>query len=304
MEQQTVLSRSPHHYRLASNVIFDRIEAEVFIYRGHKIDDKPLVSNYQISKPVVIAGQKLISFNLSKLANDFVKNKISTVGGAGSFTTSLLDSIWVYVDAKLMLGEAVILSDTQYLFALDGFGYSTELFNPEIPTNVLSSINNHVVYNDSDYPIYFKTKDLISIVVNGNTIPFTYSQDYSNQIIGYVNVSNYKGLSTEYNAIFTYGTTDIVVLITTVDFVSSTLTSSIINIPFTITNDGIETYTNVIIQTSIDDAIWVDQESRVAVSPLNAVTISYELGGSTFVRLKLVTDGNTYFSNSVNIGVA
>jgi len=90
------------------------------------------------------------------------------------------------------------------LLILDGFGYTTELANPLLNKKVLSNINSHVIYTGADYPLYFITKNLTSINVNGTNVPFTFNQDFNNQNIGYVNISNYTGVSTYFNAVFVY----------------------------------------------------------------------------------------------------
>ncbi len=194
-----ILSRSPYHFQETPEVLFDEITAEVFIYRGHKITDRPAISNYQLSKSVVQVGQPTISFDVHRLVNDFVKNKYTTIGISGAFTSSLLDSVWVHIEAKIRLAGVEQYQVNQTLLAIDGFGYHTELSNPLISNKILSSITNHVVYNSSVYPLYFITEGLISITADGTNIPFTFSQDQSNQLIGYINASGYSSITFEYD---------------------------------------------------------------------------------------------------------
>lgn len=211
LDEQIILSRSPYHFKLTPGITFDEITAEIFIYRGDKIDDRPAVSTYNLSKSVVQVGQDSINFDIHKLVNDYVKNNYNGVSNiVGAFTTSLLDSVWVYIDAKIYLAGAEQYQANQTLLAVDGFGYHTSLANPNIGyfDTVLSSITNHIIYNDSDYPLYFKTNGLLSIIINGINVPFTFSQDYSNQRIGYVNIANYIGSSTSFTAEFTYDIAD------------------------------------------------------------------------------------------------
>ena len=207
LPEKIILSRSPYHFKLTPGITFDEITAEVFIYRGHKITDRPAIATYNLSKSVVQVGQSTINFDIHKLVNDYVKNVYNGVGTSGAFTTSLLDSVWVYIDAKINLAGVEQYQANQTLLAVDGFGYHTELYNPEISTftRVLNNIGNAIIYNNSDYPLYFITKDLESITINGTSVPFTFSQDYSNQIIGYVNIANYIVTSSNFNATFVYG---------------------------------------------------------------------------------------------------
>jgi len=199
LPEQIILSRSPFHFKVSPSVTYDEITAEVFIYRGHKVDDRPVISNYQLSKAVVQVGQPIISFDVHRLVNDFVKNKYTTIGTSGAFTSSLLDSVWVYIDSKVRLSGVEQYQVKQTLLAIDGFGYHTELSNPLITNKILSSITNHIVYNSSVYPLYFITDGLISITADATDVPFTFSQDYSNQKIGYINASGYSSITFEYD---------------------------------------------------------------------------------------------------------
>lgn len=212
LDEQIILSRSPYHFKLTPGITFDEITAEIFIYRGHKIDDRPAIANYNLSKSVVQVGQGAINFDIHKLVNDYVKNNYDGIGVVGAFTTSLLDSVWVYIDAKIYLAGAEQYQANQLLLAVDGFKYHTEVdsLSPlQFEQNILSNITNHIIYNDSDCPLYFITEGLTTITANGTSVPFTFSQDYSNQKIGYINVANYIGSSTSFDVVFAYGFGDI-----------------------------------------------------------------------------------------------
>jgi hypothetical protein len=142
------------------------------------------------------------------LVNDYVKSNYNGIGVDGAFTTSLLDSVWVYIDAKIYLAGAEQYQANQTVLAVDGFKYHTEVdsLSPiQFEQNVLSSITNHIIYNNSDYPLYFITEGLTTITANGINVPFTFSQDYSNQKIGYINVANYIDGSTSFDVVFAYG---------------------------------------------------------------------------------------------------
>lgn len=210
LADKIILSRSPYNFKLTPGITFDEITAEVYIYRGHKTDDRPLVSNYQISKSVVQVGQDSINFDIHKLVNDFVKNSYNGVAtDPGAYTLSTLDTVWCYIDAKIKLGGAEQYQANQLLLALDGFLYHTDTTNPLLVSEfqyatILTSLSNHIIYNNSDYPIYFLTQDLTGITINGTNVSFTFSQDYSNQKIAYVNVAEYIGSSTSFTAEFEY----------------------------------------------------------------------------------------------------
>jgi len=199
-----VLSRSPFFVSETPLVPFDEIRANLYIYRGDKIADRPLIANYSFSKRIVIALQPKISFDIHKIVNDYVKNNYTAIFGSGANTTSTLDTVWCYVDAEIYFDYAFRYRILQQLLIFDGFGYTTELANPILNKKVLSSIDSHVIYSSADYPLYFITKDLVSINVNGVNAPFTYNQDFNNQRVGYINISNYIGLSTSFNAVFVY----------------------------------------------------------------------------------------------------
>lgn len=203
LEDRAVLSRSPFFISVTPLVAFDEIRANLYIYRGDKVFDKPIIQSFSLSKKIVLALQPKISFDIHKIVNDYVKNNYSAILGIGANTTSTLDTVWCYVDAEIYSNFTFKYRILQQLLIVDGFGYTTELANPVINKKVLSSINNHVIYSGGDYPLYFITKDLTSIIVNGNSIPFTYNQDFNNQNIGYVNISDYATVS-NFNAIFVY----------------------------------------------------------------------------------------------------
>ena len=197
--ERIILSRSPYFFNVTPGVTFDKVTYYIRIWKGNKTFNKPIDATYQTSKYVVIAGQSTISINISNLINDFVKNRIlETFVTTGSSTISLNDSIWCEVIADVQFNDTHLFNITQTFFAVDGFGYYTELYNTDINTRVLSSINKHIIYRGADYPLYFLTKDLVSITVNGGNVPFTYSQDESNQLIGFVNVGEFVGVDTSF----------------------------------------------------------------------------------------------------------
>jgi len=210
LAEKIILSRSPFNFTVTPGISFDEITAEIFIYRGHKTDDRPLVSNYQVSKSVVQVGQPTINFDIHKLVNDFVKNNYNGIADTtGAFTTSTLDSVWCYIDAKINLGGAEQYQANQTLLAVDGFLYHTDYENPIIASQfqyatILSNISNHIIYNGSNYPLYFLTQDLTDITINGTSVPFTFDQDIANQRIAYVNIAEYIGSSTSFTAVFEY----------------------------------------------------------------------------------------------------
>jgi len=204
-EDAVILSRSPYFFKATPTVLYDSMRVDVYIYRGHKVDDIPLEPNFQASKFVIQAGQPIISIDVHKLVNDFVQNEFTQNVSLGVQTTNQLDSVWVYIDSGIYLENVLLYSINQTLLALDGFGYHQELANPELNKKVLSTINNHIVYNNSKYPLYFLSDGLVSITINGTDVPFTLDSDYNNQFVSYVDVIQYAGVSTNFNAVFVYG---------------------------------------------------------------------------------------------------
>lgn len=201
-----VLSRSPYNIVVTPPILFDSMTANLYLYKGERVVDQPIEPDYLLSKTVIIAGQNKIKLEVSKIINDFVKNNYTQTLGGGSNTTAVNDSLWCYVEMTMKyLGNPVYYIN-QTLYAIDGFGYHTELANPSIDTNVLSSITKHIFYIGSTYPLYFKTKNLTTITVNGVSVPFTYNQNFNNQVIGMVNIGAYVGATTSFNAVFVYST--------------------------------------------------------------------------------------------------
>lgn len=206
LDDVTILSRSPYNITITPPVLFDAMSVNLYLYKGHKTTDKPTLATYSLSKSVVIAGQTKIGVEISKIVNDLVKNNYTQTLGGGSNTTSTKDSLWCYVEITMKYLEEPVYYVNQTLYVLDGFGYHTELANPTIDTNVLSSITDHVFYNGSVYPLYFKTKNLNSITINGTSVSFTYSQNYNNQLVGMVNIGAYTTTTGTFDAVFVYST--------------------------------------------------------------------------------------------------
>jgi len=213
-EDKVILSRSPYFFKATPSVLYDSMRADVYIYRGHKLTDIPLEPNFQASKFVIIAGQPIISIDIHKLVNDFVQNEFTQNVSLGVQTTNQLDSVWIYIDAGIYLENVLLYSINQTLLALDGFGYHQELANPDLNKKVLSTINNHIIYNSSKYPLYFLTKDLLFVNINGVSVPFTLDQNYNNQYIAYVDVIQYAGVDLTFECEFVYSDETIVHYIT------------------------------------------------------------------------------------------
>lgn len=201
-EDLVIYSRSPFFFKVSPLVLYDKINVNVYIYRGHKVDDLPINPTYSISKSVLFAGQPSVVVDIHKLVNDYTQNNILPVVSGSVQTTSFLDTVWCYIDCNVTLNNEFIYKVEQTLLAVDGFGFHEELANPLFDKRVLSTINNHIIYNDSKYPLYFVSKDLVSITVNGVNVPFTLNENFNNQYFSYVDVSGY-GVGT-YNAEFEY----------------------------------------------------------------------------------------------------
>lgn len=205
-DDTVILSRSPYFFKATPTILYDSMDLDIYIYRGEKTTDIPTIPTFQASKSVIQAGQPIISIDVHKLVNDFVQNEFNQTVSLGVQTTSQLDSVWVYISAGIYLDNVLKYTINQNLLAIDGFGYHQELANPTLNKKVLSSISNHIIYNNSKYPLYFVSKDLVSITINGNTVPFTLDINFNNQYIVYVDVTQYAGVSTSFDAVFVYDT--------------------------------------------------------------------------------------------------
>ena len=202
-----ILSRSPFNIILQPTSLFDLSALNLKIYRGEQTVDAPATDTSTRSKAVIQAGQDKVRFEVSKLLNDYTKNSIPTFGSTGVQTSSSYDSVWV--DGELLayyLDTEIGTASRQYL-AIDGFGWHTELYNPKLTTNVLTTNTSHIIYRGSDYPLYFVSLDLVSITVNGVTVPFTLDATFNNQIIAYINIGAYVGVLDSFTAVFTYAET-------------------------------------------------------------------------------------------------
>lgn len=201
---ENILSRSPYFVDISPTFDFDDAVLELKIYTGNYTDDIPATAQYTISKPAIQAGQESIVFDIHKIVNDFVKNGYNGLGITGSFTTSLLDSVWIEAVITANYLGSPIATVTRKYFAVDGFGYHTELANPPISNKILNSIDRHVVYKGINYPLYFKTADLASIMINGVSVPISFNTLISNQVIGYVNIRGYITDDEPFTAVFEY----------------------------------------------------------------------------------------------------
>lgn len=201
-----ILSRSPFNLSLQPTTVFDSVGVNLYLYRGTQTTDAPITQTYALSKSVIQAGQTTINFEISKYLNDYCKSNIPTFANLVNTSTSY-DSIWCDVELiAYYLGEELGTTTRQYL-AIDGFGWHTELYNPKLTKNVLSSINTHYVYRGSNYPIYFVTKDLVSITADGDTIPFTLDTTINNQAIAYINLKDYYTYLNNFDIVFEYADT-------------------------------------------------------------------------------------------------
>jgi len=203
-----ILSRSPYFVEIAPDGNFDSATMDLRIWRGSRVDDYPSEVTFSFSKLVVQAGQPKIVFDIHKVVNDFVKGNYLQLGGMGAFTSSLANSVWISADITAFFQGSAIANATRSYLAVDGFGYHVELYNPEIQKLVLSSINDHVIYSGMTAPLYFKTQGLVTIKINGVNVGFSYNQEFSNQVIGYINLGAYVGDNEVLNVVFDYSGVD------------------------------------------------------------------------------------------------
>jgi len=201
-----VLSRSPFNVALYPSDSFDSVALNLSLYRGTQTTDAPTTQTYSLSKSVIQAGQTGVNFEISKYLNDYCKSNIPTFANGVNTSTSY-DSVWCDAELIAYYLDTEIGTVTRQYLAIDGFGWHTELYNPKLTKNVLSSITSHIVYRGSDYPIYFVTKDLVSITADGDDIPFTLDPTINNQTIAYINLKDYYTYLTNFNIVFEYADT-------------------------------------------------------------------------------------------------
>lgn len=201
-----ILSRSPFNIILQPTDLFDLATLNLKLYRGTQTIDAPTTDTFNLSRAVTQAGQSKISFEVSKLLNDYCKSNIPTFAN-GVSTSTPYDSIWVdaYITAQY-LGENIGSASRQYL-AVDGLGWWNEGYNPQVSRRVFTSIANHIVYRGSDYPLYFFTKDLVSITADGDNIPFTLDETINSQAIAYINLRDYYTYLNTFDIVFEYVST-------------------------------------------------------------------------------------------------
>ena len=207
-KDEIILSRSPYNVFIEPTVLFDSGEIEMRIYRGELEFDKPNTPQFTLSNQVIKAGQTKINFEVAKFVNDYCKSNIPTFG-IGINTSTAFDSVWLETTLTAFYQGSTIGQQVKNFYAVDGFGYHTELMNPKIQTNVLSSITNHIVYRYSDYPIYFVSEGLQSIKIGGVSQPFGLNPEFNNQLVSYINMNSYledELLGSPFLVRFTYET--------------------------------------------------------------------------------------------------
>ena len=205
---EIILSRSPYNVFIEPTVLFDSAEIEMRLYRGEFDVDKPNTPQYTLSNQVIKAGQTKINFEVAKFVNDYCKSNIPTFG-IGINTSTAFDSVWLETTLTAFYVGSNIGQQVKNFYAIDGFGYHTELMNPKLQTNVLSSITNHIVYMYSDYPIYFVSEGLLSIKIGGVSQPFGLNPEFNNQLVSYINIGSYledETLGSPFLVRFTYET--------------------------------------------------------------------------------------------------
>ena len=205
---EIILSRSPYNVFIEPTVLFDSAEIEMRLYRGEFDVDKPITPQFTLSNQVIKAGQTKINFEVAKFVNDYCKSNIPTFG-IGINTSTAFDSVWLETTLTAFYLGSNIGQQVKNFYAVDGFGYHTELMNPKLQTNVLSSITNHIVYRNSDYPIYFVSEGLQSIKIGGVSQPFGLNPEFNNQLVSYINIGSYledELLGSPFLVRFTYET--------------------------------------------------------------------------------------------------
>lgn len=200
------LSRSPYFVEITPSELFDKATMELKLWRGDYDVDEPLDPNYVLSKQVVQAGQERIIFDISTVANDFVKAQYSNmVNSQAAFTSSVFQSVWIKALITATYQEDTLGSVEKTFIAVDGFGYHEEGFNPDISQKVLSTNDRHIIYPDTAAPLYFVTEGLTSITINGQDVPFTFNQTFNNQRFAYVNMAAFIDTEPSFDAVFEYG---------------------------------------------------------------------------------------------------
>lgn len=205
---EIILSRSPYNVFIEPTVLFDSAEIEMRLYRGEFDVDKPNTPQFTLSNQVIKAGQTKINFEVAKFVNDYCKSNIPTFG-IGINTSTAFDSVWLETTLTAFYLGSNIGQQVKNFYAVDGFGYHTELMNPKLQTNVLSSITNHIVYRNSDYPIYFVSEGLQTIKIGGVSQPFGLNPEFNNQLVSYINMNSYledELLGSPFLVRFTYET--------------------------------------------------------------------------------------------------
>lgn len=200
---QNILIRSTYSLRLVPNILFDSAELELNVWNGD-INTPPATPSYNLSKSVVQLGQQAINFDINELLKDGIENDVSNYTLSGLQPSNYKMSCWGSFDSNCYDGITNVYQTNGTLFCLYGYGYFSEGFNPTLPSNVLISNNKQTHYRGQDNRLYFLTKDLTSLTINGTAITITANLDLNTEYLQSVNLNDYDSSATTINAVFVY----------------------------------------------------------------------------------------------------
>jgi len=184
------LVRSTYSLRVIPNIFFDTTTLDLYNWNGD-IADIPAVPSYSLSKPVVQLGDAVASFDINELAKTGIRTKISNYVISGLQPIPYNASCWTYYDAKSYDGEDLVYSKQGTLLCLYGYGYFQELYNPIPNSNILITNNEHTHLRGYDNRIFFLTRDLTSLTVNGTPVTVSFDLDFNYNNVVSINLNDY-----------------------------------------------------------------------------------------------------------------
>jgi len=184
------LVRSTYSLRVIPNEFFDTTTLNLYNWNGD-IADIPAVPSYSLSKPVVQLGDTVTSFDINELAKTGIRTTISNYVISGLQPIPYNASCWTYYDAKSYDGEDLVYSKQGTLLCLYGYGYFQELYNPIPNSNILITNNEHTHLRGYDNRIFFLTRDLTSLTVNGTPITVSFDLDFNYNNVVSINLNDY-----------------------------------------------------------------------------------------------------------------
>lgn len=200
---KNIFTRSTYSLRTTPTETFDSLELNLSILNGD-INDNNVIGQYNLSKQVIQLGQLSSSFDINNLINGFIEISIDNYTSSGIINSPYNLSCWATYSVTAYSSGLNVYEWSGSFFCLYGYGYFEDGYNPTYKSNVLITGNKHTYFESQDSRVFFITKDLTSLTVNGVTQTITANEDVNNEYLQSLNLKDYTPSSNKITLIFNY----------------------------------------------------------------------------------------------------